>query len=47
MKHRKTHAGLLAVTNPDWVFGSHDHSDHIEPLAVPGVAQTSPQARFV
>jgi L-ascorbate metabolism protein UlaG (beta-lactamase superfamily) len=35
------------VTNADWVFGSHDHSDHIDPTAIPGIAQASPQARFV
>lgn len=35
------------VTNADWVFGSHDHSDHIDPTAIPGIAQASPWARFV
>lgn len=35
------------VTNADWVFGSHDHSDHIDPTAIPGIAKASPRARFV
>ncbi|MCE5257952.1 MAG: MBL fold metallo-hydrolase [Chloroflexi bacterium] len=43
-------APLLApaeVTNADWVFGTHDHIDHIDPVAFPGIAAASPQARFV
>jgi len=35
------------VTNADLVFGSHDHSDHIDPTALPGIAAASPRARFV
>ena len=35
------------VTHADWVFGSHDHGDHIDPVAIPGIAAASPQARFV
>ena len=35
------------VTNAHWVFGSHDHGDHIDPVALPKIAQASPQARFV
>lgn len=35
------------VTDADWVFGSHDHGDHIDPGTVPGLAKASPQARFV
>jgi L-ascorbate metabolism protein UlaG (beta-lactamase superfamily) len=36
-----------AVTNADLVFGTHDHSDHIDPVAIKGIAAASPQARFV
>ncbi len=35
------------VTNADWVLGSHDHADHIDRPAWPGMAEASPQARFV
>ncbi|MHB9034123.1 MAG: MBL fold metallo-hydrolase, partial [Anaerolineae bacterium] len=35
------------VTNANWVFGTHDHGDHIDPVAFPGIALASPQARFV
>ncbi|MHC4248157.1 MAG: MBL fold metallo-hydrolase [Planctomycetota bacterium] len=35
------------VTNADFVFGSHDHGDHIDRGAWPGVAQASPGASFV
>lgn len=35
------------VTHADWVFGSHDHGDHIDPVAVAGIAAAAPQARFV
>jgi len=35
------------VTNARWVFGSHDHGDHIDPVAIRGIAAASPQARFV
>ena len=31
----------------DYVFGSHDHSDHIDHSAWPGIAQASPHTRFV
>ncbi len=35
------------VTNADLVLGSHDHSDHIDRWAWPGIAMASPKARFV
>jgi len=35
------------VTNADYVLLTHDHRDHIDPTAVPGIAASSPQARFV
>lgn len=35
------------VTHADWVLGTHDHGDHIDPHAVRGIAEASPQARFV
>ena len=35
------------VTNATLVFGSHDHTDHIDHGALPGIASASPQARFV
>ncbi len=35
------------VTNADWVLGTHDHGDHIDPWAFPRIAEASPQARFV
>lgn len=35
------------VTNADWVLCSHDHGDHIDPGAIPGIAEASPQANFV
>lgn len=31
----------------DYVLGSHDHSDHIDHAALPGIAKASPEARFV
>ena len=34
------------VTNADLVLCSHDHGDHLDPFAVPGIAQASPKARF-
>ncbi|MHB1354807.1 MAG: MBL fold metallo-hydrolase [Anaerolineae bacterium] len=46
----RTVAPVLApeqVTNADWVLGSHDHADHIDPVAFPGIALASPAARFV
>jgi L-ascorbate 6-phosphate lactonase len=36
-----------AVTNADVVVLTHDHLDHVDPLALPGIAAASPQARFV
>ncbi|MGJ3239202.1 MAG: MBL fold metallo-hydrolase [Anaerolineae bacterium] len=36
-----------AVTNADYYFISHEHGDHLDPLTVAGIAQASPQARFV
>ena len=35
------------VTNANWVLCTHDHSDHIDPEAIPGIAAASPGARFV
>ena len=35
------------VTNADWVFCSHDHGDHLDKVAIPGITTASPQARFV
>ena len=35
------------ITHADWVFGTHDHGDHIDPYATPRIADASPQARFV
>ena len=40
-------ADVASITHADWVFGSHDHSDHIDPVAIKGIAAASPQARFV
>jgi len=31
----------------DYVLGSHDHADHIDHTAWPGIAKASPEARFV
>lgn len=36
-----------AVDNADIVLLTHDHLDHIDPLALPAIARASPQARFV
>ena len=35
------------VTHAAWVLGSHDHNDHIDPVAIRGIAAASPGARFV
>ncbi|MBT3268194.1 MBL fold metallo-hydrolase [Candidatus Poribacteria bacterium] len=35
------------VTNADIVLCTHDHGDHIDPGAVPGIAAASPEAFFV
>ena len=35
------------LTGIDYVFGSHDHGDHIDHYAWPGIAKASPRARFV
>jgi len=34
------------VTNADFVLCSHDHSDHLDAGAIPGIAAASPQAIF-
>jgi L-ascorbate 6-phosphate lactonase len=36
-----------AVTNAEVVVLTHDHLDHVDPLALPGIAAASPQAYFV
>jgi L-ascorbate metabolism protein UlaG (beta-lactamase superfamily) len=36
-----------AVTNADLVVLTHDHGDHVDPSALPGMAAASPNARFV
>ena len=36
-----------ALTGVDFVFCSHDHGDHLDPIAVKGIAQGSSGARFV
>lgn len=35
------------ITNATLVLGSHDHADHIDRDAWPGIAAASPQAKFV
>lgn len=35
------------VTNADFILCTHDHSDHIDPTAIPGIAAASPQATFL
>ena len=48
-KHRMV-APLLSpdeMTFVDFVFGSHDHSDHIDHHSWPGIAAASPKARFI
>jgi L-ascorbate 6-phosphate lactonase len=35
------------VTNADLVLCTHDHGDHIDPYAIPGIVEASPQAVFV
>jgi L-ascorbate metabolism protein UlaG (beta-lactamase superfamily) len=35
------------VTNADFILCSHDHSDHLDADAIPGLAAASPRARFV
>jgi L-ascorbate 6-phosphate lactonase len=36
-----------AVANADLVLCTHDHSDHIDPVALSGIVRASPQAVFV
>jgi L-ascorbate 6-phosphate lactonase len=36
-----------SVTNADIVLLTHDHGDHVDPKALPGIARASPGARFV
>src|SRR5688572_7120897 len=31
----------------DYVFCSHDHGDHLDPITIQGIAQGSPHARFI
>jgi len=35
------------VPHADYVLCSHDHSDHLDPVATVGIAGASPQAKFV
>jgi L-ascorbate metabolism protein UlaG (beta-lactamase superfamily) len=35
------------ITNASICTGSHDHGDHIDPQAIPGLAQASPECKFV
>lgn len=35
------------VTNADYVFISHHHDDHLDPVTVRGIAAASPQAKFI
>ncbi len=35
------------VTNADYIFGSHDHADHIDRPVWPAMAEASPNAKFV
>jgi len=35
------------VTNADVVLCTHDHGDHIDPTALPGIAAASPRAKIV
>ena len=47
---KRTVPPLLApeeVTNADVILGTHDHADHIDRPALPGMAAASPRARFI
>ncbi|MBM3214668.1 MBL fold metallo-hydrolase [Candidatus Poribacteria bacterium] len=46
---RRTSPLLLPeeVTNAGYVLCTHDHGDHIDPGAIPGIATASPEATFV
>ena len=35
------------ITNASLIFGSHDHGDHIDREAWPGIAAASPRAKFI
>ena len=35
------------ITNATVIFGSHDHGDHLDHPALPGIAAASPQSPFV
>lgn len=35
------------VTNADFILCTHDHGDHIDPTALPGIATASPQAKIL
>ncbi|HJN15297.1 MAG TPA: MBL fold metallo-hydrolase [Armatimonadota bacterium] len=36
-----------AVTNATICTGSHDHGDHIDPESIPGIAEASPDCKFI
>ena len=36
-----------SIHHADWVLCTHDHSDHIDPVAISGILEAAPQARFV
>jgi L-ascorbate 6-phosphate lactonase len=46
---RMTEAPLRGkdITNADWVFASHKHSDHLDPGTMPDLLAASPHARLV
>ena len=35
------------MTNADLVLCTHDHGDHIDPTALPGIAAASPHAKIL
>lgn len=47
--YRITEAPLRGkdITNAEWVFASHKHSDHLDPGTLPDLLAASPEARLV